>query len=66
MECLRNNLVVFAEISGNLADKFDMDTRYDDHSSEQYVALNIDLIVLLNQPGDAFKPQAEAKEGNTH
>ena len=40
--------------------------RYDDHSSEQYVALIIVLIILLNQHGDAFKPQADAKEGNTH
>ena len=40
-------------------------SRYDKHSSEQYVALNIDLIVLRNQHGDAFKPQADAKEGNT-
>ena len=32
------------------------------------VALTIVLqvIILLNQHGDAFKPQAEAKEGNTH
>ena len=40
--------------------------RYDDHSSEPYVALIIVLIILLNQHGDAFKPQADAKEGNTH
>ena len=40
--------------------------RYDDHSSEQYVALIIVLIILLNLHGDAFKPQADAKEGNTH
>ena len=40
--------------------------RYDDHSSEQYVALIVVLIILLNQHGDAFKPQADAKEGNTH
>ena len=40
--------------------------RYDDHSSEQYVALIIVLIILLNQHGDAFKLQADAKEGNTH
>ena len=41
-------------------------SRYDDHSSEQNVVLSIDLIVLLNQHGDAFKQQADAKEDNTH
>ena len=40
--------------------------RYDCHSSEQYVALILVLIILLNQHGDACKPQADAKEGNTH
>ena len=40
--------------------------RNDDHSSEQYVALTIVLIILLNQHGDAFKPQADAKVVNTH
>ena len=40
--------------------------RYDDHSSEQYMALIIVLIILPNQHGDASKPQADAKEGNTH
>ena len=36
-------------------------SRYDDHSPEQYVALNIDLIVLLNQHGDAFKQLMQRK-----
>ena len=36
------------------------------HSSEQYVALIIVLIILLNQHGDAFKLQADAKEDSTH
>ena len=30
------------------------------------MALIIVLIILLNQHGEAFKPQADAKEGNTH
>ncbi len=45
----------------------DMKTNY---SSEQYVAftfaLIIIIIILLNQHGDASKPQAEAKGVNTH
>ena len=40
--------------------------RYDNYSSEQYVAFTIALIMLLNQHGDASKPQAEAKGVNTH
>ena len=40
--------------------------RYDNHSSEQYVAFTIALIILLNQHGDASKQQAEAKGVNTH
>ena len=40
--------------------------RYDNYSSEQYVAFTIALIILLNQHGDASKPQAEAKGVNTH
>jgi hypothetical protein len=42
--------------------------RYDNDSSEQYVAFTIALIILLNQHGDsdACKPQAEAKGVNTH
>jgi hypothetical protein len=39
---------------------------YDNHSSEQYVAFIIALIILLNQHGDASKQQAEAKGVNTH
>ena len=39
--------------------------RDDDHS-EQYLALIIVLIILPNQHGNASKPQADAKEGNTH
>ncbi len=35
--------------------------RYDDHSSEQDVALIIALIILLNQDGDDSKLQADAK-----
>ena len=41
-------------------------SKHDDHSSEKYVSLNIDLIVLFNQHGDAFKPHADAKGGNNH
>jgi hypothetical protein len=45
--------------------------RYVNHSSEQYVAFTIALIILLNQHGDASKRQAElataeAKGVNTH
>ena len=40
--------------------------RYDTFLSEQYVAFTIALIILLNQHGDALKPQAEAKGVNTH
>ncbi len=40
--------------------------RYDNHSSEQYVALTIALIILLEQHGDASKPLADAKGVNTH
>ena len=39
-------------------------SRYDDHSSGQYMALNTSLIILPNMHGYAFKPQAEAKEVN--
>jgi hypothetical protein len=40
--------------------------RYDDHSSEQYVAFTFALIILFNQHGDASKQQAEAKGVNNH
>ena len=40
--------------------------RYDNHLSERYVAFTIALIILLNQHGNASKPQAEAKGVNTH
>ncbi len=38
--------------------------RYDNHLSEQYVAFTIALIILLNQHGDASKPQVEANGVN--
>ena len=38
--------------------------RYDNHSSEPYVAWTIALIILLHQQGDASKPQADAKVVN--
>ena len=41
-------------------------SRNEDHSSEYYVALIIVLIMLVNQHGDAFKQQADAKKVNTH